>query len=157
MLLNRDPQPEDRSPESDKGLISAMFTFVFGLAVVGAIFTALLYHRHSTRDTQLAEHGQRAPAVQTGRAERIDPRMGRDFLRIRYTYEAGGRTYYGAAGMYVVPASLSVVFDPEYPGTHRLVGSMNSTGNDQRTLVAWLMTAAIFGGIAWRARKLARA
>jgi hypothetical protein len=155
MLFRRDSEPEETSVKHDR-LTTARATFgiAFGLAVAGVIFNAVLYHRHSTRDARLAEHGQRVPAAQTGKASRVDARMGRDFWRIRYSYEAGGRTYNGSARMYFIPASLSVVFDPDNPVTHRLVGSLNPTREDQRTLIAFLITAAIFGVIVLRVRKL---
>jgi hypothetical protein len=67
--------------------------------------------------------------------------------RVEYSYTVDGCTYTGSAYMNTRPASVTVVFDPLNPASHRAVGSMDPSNVDGRRLIMLGAAAAVFGFI----------
>ena len=122
--------------------------------VLPLLLLSVMFERsHANEAAALAERGERVSATVSGRPRRVDPRMGPDFWSVDYSFTVEGRTYTGHAGMYRVPASLTVVFDPRHPSSHRVVGSLNPNGRERFRVAFLAGTAAVCAWLLWRSRE----
>jgi hypothetical protein len=98
------------------------------------------YFKTAREVADLVEIGRRARAIRIGEPLRVHPRRGSSYWRVDYAFAAGNRTYAGRVGLYRVPASLVVVFDPRDPARHRIVGSINPL-----TRIVYGLLSAVIG------------